>query len=104
MSKGQGVKKYEIAAALDSRTSEICRELDGKRFPVSEYKAGVTAPPFHVFCRSAVRPCLDMDVGKIKRDEQISFYVPEKMRFEEWKGKFARGNTNDINTSEIGDK
>ena len=41
------VDEYKIIATLDKRTSQICREMDGKHFPVSEMKAGVTAPPFH---------------------------------------------------------
>ena len=43
-----GVEQYEIVATLDSRTSEICRNLDGKVFPMKDYQAGVTAPPFHI--------------------------------------------------------
>ena len=32
-----GVEQYEIVATLDSRTSEICRNLDGKVFPMKDY-------------------------------------------------------------------
>lgn len=51
-----GVEKYEIVATLDSHTSEICRELDGKVYKMSDYKEGTTAPPFHVRCRSTTAP------------------------------------------------
>ncbi|MDE6658892.1 MAG: minor capsid protein, partial [Eubacterium sp.] len=50
------VEEYEICATLDSKTSDICREMDGKHFPMSEYELGKTAPPFHPFCRSLVIP------------------------------------------------
>ncbi|MDU2293810.1 MAG: hypothetical protein E7K64_01310 [Clostridia bacterium] len=39
-----GVKQYEIVATLDSHTSAICQEMDGKRFPISKMEVGVTAP------------------------------------------------------------
>ena len=51
-----GVEQYEIVATLDSITSEICREMDGKVFPMSEYAPGATAPPFHVWCRTTTVP------------------------------------------------
>lgn len=43
------VEEYEVVATLDSHTSDICRSLDGKVFPMKDYQAGVTAPPFHVY-------------------------------------------------------
>lgn len=45
-----GVEQFEIVATLDSHTSDICRSLDGKHFPMKDYQPGVTAPPFHVNC------------------------------------------------------
>lgn len=51
-----GVKRYEVATAVDSVTSGICRDLDGRVFDVRDYRAGVTAPPFHVWCRSVAVP------------------------------------------------
>lgn len=45
-----GVEQYEIVATLDSHTSEICQEMDGRVFPMSQWEVGVTAPPFHVNC------------------------------------------------------
>ncbi|EOY7256299.1 minor capsid protein, partial [Clostridioides difficile] len=46
------VEKYEIVATLDLRTSNICRELDGKVFDMKDYQVGITAPPFHCRCRT----------------------------------------------------
>ena len=59
------VEEYEIVATLDSHTSDICRSLDGKVFKMSDYKPGVTAPPFHVYCRSTTAPHFkdNFDVG-----------------------------------------
>jgi uncharacterized protein with gpF-like domain len=44
---------------LDSRTSEICRELNGKRFKLSEAEVGVNYPPMHPNCRSTTQLVLD---------------------------------------------
>ena len=46
------VEEFEIVATLDSHTSDICQNMDGLHFPMKDYEPGVTAPPFHVWCRS----------------------------------------------------
>ena len=62
MYEKMGVEKYEVVATLDLRTSDICRKLDGKVFDVKDYERGVTAPPFHVYCRSTTVPYYNDDV------------------------------------------
>lgn len=57
--KDLNVEEFEIVATLDSHTSEICREMDGKHFPMKEYEPGATAPPFHCYCRSVTAPYFD---------------------------------------------
>lgn len=57
-----GLDEYVYDAFLDSKTSEICRELDGKRFKVSEMQIGVNAPPLHPSCRSTTQLILDDDI------------------------------------------
>ena len=47
--------KYEYVATLDSRTSPICKRLDGRKF---EYNKGPT-PPQHFNCRSTTVPVVD---------------------------------------------
>lgn len=56
-----GLEYYEYDAFLDSRTSNICRELDKKRFKVSEAEVGVNYPPMHPNCRSTTQLVLDED-------------------------------------------
>lgn len=89
MYERMGVEKYEIVATLDTRTSEICRGLDGKVFDTKDYEEGLNAPPFHVNCRSTTVPFYDDDIqdiisgktrmardiesGKSKRVENISY-------------------------------
>ena len=59
--KELGGDHYEIVAVLDSRTSEICQSENHKVYPVKEYEPGRTAPPFHVRCRSTIRPAVKSD-------------------------------------------
>ena len=59
---------YQIVATLDLRTSEICREMDGKVFPVAKMQSGENAPPFHPFCRTTtVAYFEDDDLAALKR-------------------------------------
>ena len=90
--KELGVKKYKYLATLDSRTSETCREMDGKIFDVTDYKPGTTAPPLHVYCRSTTIPYYGRD-GKLRaaRDEGgKTVYIPN-MSYRDWKAVFVDG-------------
>lgn len=86
--KDLGVDQYEILATLDRRTSEICRNMDGKVFKMSEFKAGVTAPPLHPWCRSCTVPHiegLDSGLRAARDDDGKVYYVPGNMKYSEWK-------------------
>lgn len=91
------VEQYEIVATLDSHTSDICKSLDGKVFPMKDFQPGVTAPPFHVWCRSTTVPHFDENFGDIgeraARDEETgkTYYIPDDMNYEEWKQTFVDG-------------
>ena len=85
--KDLGLEYYEYDAFLDSRTSTICRELNGKRFKVSEAEVGVNYPPMHPNCRSTTQLVLDeeqhledkkntqKDTQAVKKEELL--YKPE---------------------------
>ena len=96
------VEQFEIVATLDSRTSEICRGMDGKHFPMSEWKIGVTAPPFHVNCRSTTVPFFADDFGVVgeraARDEATGeiYYVPANMTYKQWKQAFVDGDKSEL--------
>lgn len=89
--KDLDIEEFEVVATLDSHTSEICREMDGKHFPMSEYKIGITAPPFHVYCRSVTAPYFNDEWSggeRAARDENgKTYYVPSDMTYPEWRGK-----------------
>ena len=120
-SKGQldafrdlGVEQYEFVATLDSRTSETCREMDGKVLPLSEFKPGITAPPLHCHCRSTTCPYFDdeftenetraardPETGKtVQVDSKLSYgdwkdvFVDKKLTLDEWKNNVASQTKN----------
>ena len=90
------VEEYEILATLDSHTSDICRSLDGKVFKMSDYKPGVTAPPFHVYCRSTTAPHFkdNFDAGEraARGADGKTYYVPDDVTYSEWKKAFVDGD------------
>ena len=90
------VEEYEIVTTLDSHTSDICRSLDGKVFKMSDYKPGVTAPPFHVYCRSTTAPHFkdNFDVGEraARGADGKTYYVPDDVTYSEWKKAFVDGD------------
>lgn len=90
------VEEYEIVATLDSHTSDICRSLDGKVFKMSDYKPGVTAPPFHVYCRSTTAPHFkdNFDTGEraARGADGKTYYVPDNVTYSEWKKAFVDGD------------
>ena len=101
-SKGQldafrdlGVEQYEFVATLDSRTSETCREMDGKVLPLSEFKPGITAPPLHCHCRSTTCPYFDDEFTegetRAARDPETgkTVQVDSRLTYENWKSIFV---------------
>ena len=59
-----GLEKYVFVATLDSRTSEICQEMDGKIFEFKEREEGKNFPPLHPNCRSKTRAYLGAEEEK----------------------------------------
>lgn len=47
-----GIGQYEYVAILDSRTSNICKNLDGEIINIEDAQVGENYPPMHPFCRS----------------------------------------------------
>lgn len=54
--KKSGVEKLTFVATLDSRTSEICRAMDGNIFKIEDARIGLNVPPLHPYCRSVISP------------------------------------------------
>jgi len=107
--------KYQYVATLDSRTSAVCRDLDGKTFA---YNRGPT-PPQHFNCRSTTVPVVDYEglskrkgfedlkpppVGKVVTRPSATGRVPQDTTYGEWLLKQDKklqvktlGNTKKVN-------
>ncbi len=91
------VEQYRILATLDFLTSDICREMDGKVFPMKDFEPGVTAPPFHVRCRTTTVPHFGDEfdfVGQraAKNEDGKTYYVPSGMTYPEWEKAMVDGD------------
>lgn len=86
-----GVEKYEISVTLDTKTSKVCQEQDGKVYKLKDKKTGVNYPPFHVFCRTTTLPIIewedkeDIPQKRIARDKEGKNIIVPKMSYQEWK-------------------
>lgn len=102
------VEMYEIVATLDSHTSEICREMDGKVFPMSQWEVGVTAPPFHVWCRTTTVPAFEDEFDLVgeraaRGEDGKTYYVPANMKYEDWHKSFVEGDKTGLQEASPGD-
>jgi SPP1 gp7 family putative phage head morphogenesis protein len=88
-----GVEEYEIVESLDAATCGLCGGLDGKVFPMAAFEAGVTAPPFHPFCRGCVAPYFADGGGErfARGGGGERYHVPAGMTYGEWRGTFVEG-------------
>lgn len=102
--KDLDVEEYEIVATLDSHTSEICQEQDGKVYKMSDYQPGVTAPPFHNYCRSTTVPHFNDDYDikdtRAARDEDgNTYYVENDIKYKDWYQNNVKSDDNLKNVS-----
>ena len=89
-------KKYRYIATLDTRTSAICRALDGREF---EYGKG-PMPPQHFNCRSTTVPVIDykaLDIPPPPEGKRASMDgpVPGNETYGEWLAKQPRATQAD---------
>ena len=89
-------KKYRYIATLDTRTSAICRALDGKEF---EYSKG-PMPPQHFNCRSTTVPVIDykaLDIPPPPEGKRASMDgpVPGNETYGQWLAKQPRATQAD---------
>jgi SPP1 gp7 family putative phage head morphogenesis protein len=87
-------KKYRYIATLDTRTSAICRALDGREF---DYGKG-PMPPQHFNCRSTTVPVIDykaLDIPPPPEGKRASMdgQVPGNITYGEWLKKKLPGET-----------
>lgn len=81
------IDRYKFVATLDTRTSSICQELDGKVFETKDAKAGVNLPAMHPNCRSTTIAYFEdgMPQYRIARDKDGNrIRVPADMTYKDW--------------------
>lgn len=102
------VDQYEFIATLDRRTSQTCREHDGKKYPRKDATVGVNYPPMHPFCRSTTAAVIDVPGlerlnKRAARDKNGKSVNIENMSYAQWNRQYV-DNTNgssiltDVNT------
>jgi SPP1 gp7 family putative phage head morphogenesis protein len=89
-------KKYRYIATLDTRTSAICRALDGREF---DYGKG-PIPPQHFNCRSTTVPVIDykaLDIPPPPEGKRASMDgpVPGNETYGQWLAKQPRSTQAD---------
>ncbi|MDD2584990.1 MAG: minor capsid protein, partial [Bacteroidales bacterium] len=90
--KELGVEEYRVSATLDLKTSKICQEMDGKVFKISEYHPGVTANPFHPWCRTSTIPHFEGNIkSRFMRDPLTgkSGSTGEDISYKDWYQKYV---------------
>ncbi len=103
-----GVERYKIVASFDQDTCGLCGALDGKVFGMLDYQEGLTAPPFHPWCRCCTCPYFE-DMEKLgerwaRNPDSTTGKVPADMSFEEWKRQFVVGQGSGLKKAVLGDK
>ncbi|WP_137744552.1 minor capsid protein [Robertmurraya siralis] len=85
------VERYEIVATLDRKTSLICRSMDGKVFKMSEFEPGITANPFHPYCRTTTVPYFEDDYSRriARASDDKVIYIDSKIKYPEWEKRFV---------------
>lgn len=109
-----GVERFKVVATFDKDTCETCSALDGQVFKMSDYQIGVTAPPFHPWCRCCTCPYFEDMTGKRWVRDVVTgetFKVPGDMTYEQWKvmqdAKWGEGTVDlrrKMSYNESGDK
>ena len=83
-------RKYRYVATLDTRTSAICRALDGREF---EYGKG-PKPPQHFNCRSTTVPVIEQEEDEtplpVGRRAAQGGMVPANQSYGEWLSKQSK--------------
>lgn len=85
------VDQYKYLATLDSRTSSICKRLDGKIFYNKDAQTGKNLPSMHPNCRSTTIPYFGQNIEeRIARDKNgKTYYIDGKLNYNDWYEKYV---------------
>lgn len=100
-----GVEHYQIVASFDRDTCELCGALDGKVFKLSEYQPGLTANPFHPWCRCCTTPyyddVADLAMRWVRNPDGTTERISASTTFDEWRQSFVPGNSGKNNQNSV---
>lgn len=102
-----GIDKYVFLATLDLRTSNMCREHDGKVYDVDKAIPGENLPPLHPHCRSTTIAYFDDEALKSMkrraRDPETGkpYVLPANMTYKEWHQKYVVEKYGEQNTKTL---
>ena len=95
------MKYFRFVATLDSRTSEKCRDHDGKICSIDDADIGENDPPRHPRCRSII-------VGRLvgvelkgktrlaKAQDGKYIHVSSDMTYKEWYNTYVKNTETDV--------
>lgn len=107
--KNAGVEEYQFLATLDLKTSQICREHDGKIYKLKDRVVGENFPPLHPWCRSTTVSVIDrklldkMTRSAIDPATGKRIKVPRTMDYVEWYKKHVAGREKEIEEKQAKD-
>lgn len=95
------VDEYSIVETLDLHTCGTCGALDSKVFKMSEFQVGVTAPPFHPWCRGTTAPYFSDNYGErfARGLNGKGYNVLGDMTYEQWYKTVVKQHGEDVITS-----
>jgi len=89
------VQQYRLIATLDSRTTQICRDMDREVFDLDKREKGENYPPFHHRCRTTAQPVIEDDLEThserlAKHPETDKWYnIPANISYRQWESSFT---------------
>ena len=83
------IEQYRILATLDNRTSDKCRDMDGRVFDVKKAEQGVNMPPLHPWCRSTTIGVYDYNIYTKKRRAKNNEGKGEMIDYKTYKEWYA---------------
>ena len=96
------MEKYRFDAVLDKKTSEKCRDLDGKVFLLKDAEEGKNYPPMHPNCRSLAVAVIDRkftkNMTRMATDPKTgeTQEIPFDMGYREWEAWQRAGAPKDV--------
>lgn len=95
------MKYFRFVATLDSRTSEKCRDHDGKICSIDDADIGENVPPLHPHCRSIIVGSLGgVELkGKTrlaKAQDGKYIHVSSDMTYKEWYNTYVKNTETDV--------